>query len=45
MYLLEGTIELQRAFGIGAGDVLVLAQKPDGSLVVYGRPSTKVRAS
>jgi hypothetical protein len=42
MYLLEGAGELHRAYKMNVGDVMVFAQKPDGSLVVAGRPATKV---
>lgn len=43
MYLMEGAGELHRAFDMSVGDVMVFAQKPDGALVVAGRPATKVR--
>lgn len=41
MYLMEGAGELHRAFDMSVGDVMVFAQKPDGALVVAGRPATK----
>ncbi|KAG1671348.1 hypothetical protein FOA52_002958 [Chlamydomonas sp. UWO 241] len=41
MYLMEGAGALHRAFEMNVGDVMVFAQKPDGSLVVAGRPATK----
>jgi hypothetical protein len=41
MYLLEGAGELHRAYEMNVGDVMVFAQKPDGTLVVAGRPATK----
>jgi len=43
MYLLEGAGELHRQFTMVVGDVMVFAQKPDRTLVVAGRPATKVR--
>lgn len=42
MYLLEGAGELHRAFEMIVGDVMVFAQKPDGTLIMAGRPATKV---
>ncbi len=42
MYLLEGAGELHRAFEMMVGDVMVFAQKPDGTLIMAGRPATKV---
>lgn len=42
MYLLEGAGELHRQFGMNVGDVMVFAQKTDRTLVVAGRPATKV---
>ena len=44
MYLLEGAGELHRAYEMNVGDVMVFAQKPDGTLVVAGRPATRVGA-
>lgn len=41
MYLLEGAGELHRAYEMNVGDVMVFAQKPDGTLVVAGRPATR----
>mmetsp|Transcript_36036 Transcript_36036/g.80206 ORF Transcript_36036/g.80206 Transcript_36036/m.80206 type:complete len:285 (-) Transcript_36036:916-1770(-) len=41
MYLLEGAGELHHAYKMSVGDVMVFAQKPDGTLVVAGRPATK----
>ncbi|GIL62714.1 hypothetical protein Vafri_16885 [Volvox africanus] len=41
MYLLEGAGELHRNYGLEVGDVMVFAQKPDGSLVVAGRIAIK----
>ncbi|KAG2482326.1 hypothetical protein HYH03_018735 [Edaphochlamys debaryana] len=41
MYLLEGAGELHRNYGLEVGDVMVFAQKPDGSLVVAGRVANK----
>lgn len=41
MYLMEGAGELHRAYEMAVGDVMVFAQKPDGQLVVAGRPPTK----
>ncbi|GFR51387.1 hypothetical protein Agub_g13817 [Astrephomene gubernaculifera] len=41
MYLLEGAGELHRNYGLEVGDVMVFAQKPDGSLVVAGRSGNK----
>ena len=43
MYLLEGAGELHRAYKMNVGDVMVFAQKPDSTLVVAGRPATRVR--
>jgi hypothetical protein len=45
MYLLEGAGELHRQFKMSVGDVMVFAQKMDRSLVVAGRPATKVGQS
>lgn len=45
MYLLEGAGELHRQFTMSVGDVMVFAQKQDRTLVVAGRPATKVRAA
>eukprot|EP00955_Chlamydomonas_euryale_P059702 357473-Chlamydomonas_euryale.AAC.10 len=45
MYLLEGAGELHRAFEMSVGDVMVFAQKPDGELIMAGRPATKVGAT
>jgi len=42
MYLLEGAGELHRQFRMVVGDVMVFAQKADRTLVVAGRPATKV---
>ncbi|KXZ43735.1 hypothetical protein GPECTOR_81g183 [Gonium pectorale] len=44
MYLLEGAGELHRNYGLEVGDVMVFAQKPDGSLVVAGREASKPSA-
>jgi hypothetical protein len=44
MYLLEGAGELHRQFNMVVGDVMVFAQKTDRTLVVAGRPATKVNA-
>eukprot|EP00798_Chlamydomonas_sp_ICE-L_P031735 gene31735-6935_t len=41
MYLLEGAGELHRAYNMSVGDVMVFAQKPDGGLVIAGRPATR----
>ncbi|GLC37118.1 hypothetical protein PLESTB_000981700 [Pleodorina starrii] len=41
MYLLEGAGELHKNYGLEVGDVMVFAQKPDGSLVVAGRVASK----
>ncbi len=43
MYLLEGAGELHRQFNMSVGDVMVFAQKQDRTLMVAGRPATKVR--
>lgn len=45
MYLLEGTGQLQQAYDMRMGDVMVFAQKDDGALVLAGRPSTKEDAA
>lgn len=41
MYLLEGTAELQQHYHLRMGDVLIFAQKGDGTIVLAGRPPTK----
>lgn len=41
MYLLEGASELHERYSLKMGDVMLFAQKKDGTLVVAGRPSTK----
>jgi hypothetical protein len=45
MYLLEGAGELHRQFRMAVGDVMVFAQKQDRTLVVAGRPATKVSST
>lgn len=44
MYLLEGTAELQHHYHLRMGDVLIFAQKADGTIVLAGRPPTKADA-
>ena len=41
MYLLEGTADLQHHYHLRMGDMLIFAQKPDQTIVLAGRPSTK----
>ncbi|EFJ51447.1 hypothetical protein VOLCADRAFT_116438, partial [Volvox carteri f. nagariensis] len=45
MYLLEGAGELHRNYGLEVGDVMVFAQKADGSLMVAGRAASKGAAA
>jgi hypothetical protein len=45
MYLLEGTSGLQRHYKLKQSDVLIFAQKADGTIVLAGRPQTKTDAA
>jgi hypothetical protein len=43
MYLIEGCLEMIKKYKLQKGDVIVFARKPDGTLVVGGRPAGPVR--
>ncbi len=45
MYLLEGTAALQHQYHLKSGDVLIFAQKADGTVVLAGRPPTPADAA
>ena len=43
MYLIEGCGEVLKRYKLGYGDVIVFAKKPDGVLLIAGRPAGPVR--